>query len=134
MLSVVNDEPARVDGQSMLDEICREGARTMLAAALEAEVDAYLAELAGERDENGHALRRRSTTAAVGGLWGRSVPRTSPAPPATRRWTETRTRRRTSAIGRTMPILAQLEPAPCSTPGHHRLVRMVVQTAGRMLG
>ena len=29
-------------------------ARTMLAAALEAEVDAYLAELSGERDENGH--------------------------------------------------------------------------------
>jgi len=28
--------------------------RTMLAAALEAEVDAYLAELAGERDEDGH--------------------------------------------------------------------------------
>jgi len=26
----------------------------MLAAALEAEVDAYLAELSGERDENGH--------------------------------------------------------------------------------
>jgi putative transposase len=44
----------------------------MLAAALEAEVDAYLAEFAGERDEagrrlvvrNGHAQPRQVTTAA----------------------------------------------------------------------
>lgn len=60
MLSVVNNEAAVADGRSMLDEICREGARTMLAAALEAEVDAYLAELAGERDEDGHALVTRN--------------------------------------------------------------------------
>ena len=60
MLSVVNDESAGADGRSMLDEICREGARTMLAAALEAEVDAYLAELRGERDENGRALVTRN--------------------------------------------------------------------------
>ncbi|MHB1599255.1 MAG: IS256 family transposase [Acidimicrobiales bacterium] len=60
MLSVVNDEAARADGRSMLDEICREGARTMLAGALEAEVDAYLAELAGERDGDGHALVTRN--------------------------------------------------------------------------
>ncbi len=44
----------------MLDDICREGARTMLAAALEAEVDAYLAEFSGERDEDGHALVARN--------------------------------------------------------------------------
>lgn len=44
----------------MLDEIGREGARTMLAAALEAEVDAYLAELSSERDEHGHALVTRN--------------------------------------------------------------------------
>jgi putative transposase len=60
MLSVVIDETARADGQSILDEICREGARRMLAAAFEAEVDAYLAELAGERDEDGHALVTRN--------------------------------------------------------------------------
>ncbi len=35
----------------MLDEVVREGARRMLAAALEAEVEAYIAELADERDE-----------------------------------------------------------------------------------
>ena len=60
MLSVVNDEAARAEGQSMLDEICREGARKMLAAALEAEVDAYLAGVRDERDENGHALVTRN--------------------------------------------------------------------------
>ena len=32
------------DGVSLLDDVVREGARRMLAAALEAEVDAYLAE------------------------------------------------------------------------------------------
>ena len=60
MLSVVNNEAAGADGRSILDEICREGARAMLATALEAEVDAYLTELAGERDEDGHALVTRN--------------------------------------------------------------------------
>ena len=45
MLSVVNDEGAVADGRSMLDEICREGAQKMLAAALEAEVEVYVADL-----------------------------------------------------------------------------------------
>ena len=57
---------------SLLDDIVREGARRMLAAALEAEVAAYLAELADERDEsgrrlvvrNGHHAPRKVTTSA----------------------------------------------------------------------
>ena len=36
---------------SLIDEIVREGARRMLAEALQAEVDAYVAALAAERDE-----------------------------------------------------------------------------------
>jgi putative transposase len=60
MLSVVNDSAAAGDGRSKLDEICREGARSMLAAALEAEVDAYLADLTDERDEKGHRLVTRN--------------------------------------------------------------------------
>ena len=55
-----------------LDAIVREGARRMLAVALEAEVDDYLAAHAAERDEggrrlvvrNGHARQREVTTAA----------------------------------------------------------------------
>jgi hypothetical protein len=43
MLSVVADEAARSELTMSLDELAREGARRMLAAALEAEVDAYLA-------------------------------------------------------------------------------------------
>ncbi len=39
-----------------LDEIARAGARRMLAEALEAEVEAYLAAASGERDEHGRAL------------------------------------------------------------------------------
>jgi putative transposase len=72
MLRVVTDETGSDDGRSMLDEICREGARRMLAAALEAEVDAYIAERVGELDEhgrrlvtrNGHARPRTITTVA----------------------------------------------------------------------
>jgi transposase-like protein len=56
----------------LIDEIVRDGARRMLAAALEAEVEGYLAGFAGERDgigrrlvvRNGHAQPRQVTTAA----------------------------------------------------------------------
>jgi putative transposase len=72
MLSVVTDEQARAELASDLDELVREGARRLLAAALEAEVDAYLAahaELVDERGHrlvvrNGHAPARTLTTAA----------------------------------------------------------------------
>ncbi|MFB8778048.1 IS256 family transposase [Streptomyces broussonetiae] len=56
MLSVVNDDGSAANGSSLIDEIVREGARRMLAAALEAEVNAYIAELADQRDERGHRL------------------------------------------------------------------------------
>ncbi|MFE9446580.1 IS256 family transposase [Streptomyces sp. NPDC006602] len=55
MLSVMNDE-GTTSGSSLIDEIVREGARRMLAAALEAEVNAYIAELVEERDDNGRRL------------------------------------------------------------------------------
>jgi transposase-like protein len=41
---------------SLIDEIVREGARRMLAEALRAEVDAYVAAFTGERDEDGRRL------------------------------------------------------------------------------
>ncbi len=60
MLTVVNaEEPtsaATMTGGSLIDEIVRDGARRMLAAALEAEVAAYIAAHAGELDENGRRL------------------------------------------------------------------------------
>ena len=47
----------RQDGPpSLIDEIVREGARRMLAEALHAEVDAYIAAHAAERDANGRRL------------------------------------------------------------------------------
>jgi putative transposase len=62
VLKVVHEEsesnahtPAAVSG-SLLDEIVRDGARQMLAAALQAEVAAYVEAHAGEVDENGHRL------------------------------------------------------------------------------
>jgi transposase-like protein len=48
----------------LIDEIVREGARRMLAEALQAEVDAYIARFADERDENGHRLVVRNGTHA----------------------------------------------------------------------
>jgi transposase-like protein len=46
----------------LIDELVREGARRMLAEALQAEVDAYIAQFAGERDENGRRLVVRNGT------------------------------------------------------------------------
>ena len=40
----------------MIDEIVRDGARRMLAEALAAEVDAYIAQFTGDRDERGNRL------------------------------------------------------------------------------
>ncbi len=60
MLTVTKDQqdtPAAADSSgSMLDEIVREGARRMLAAALEAEVAAYVAEHADQLDGHGRRL------------------------------------------------------------------------------
>jgi transposase-like protein len=72
MLKVVAEESTRTELGSTLDEICREGARRMLAAALEAEVDAYVEGLADQLDgdgkrlvvRNGHARPRTITTGA----------------------------------------------------------------------
>ena len=61
VLTVVAEDGARREDVSLLDDVVREGARRMLTAMLEAEVDAYLAELASEDDERG---RRGSTTSA----------------------------------------------------------------------
>jgi putative transposase len=77
MLKVVHDESRANDndgsgGSSLLDEIVRDGARQMLAAALQVEVAAYIDAHQGEVDEaghrlvirNGHHAEREVTTAA----------------------------------------------------------------------
>ena len=72
MLSVVTAEQTTDELRLELDAIVREGARRMLAAVLEAEVDDYLVAYGAERDErgrrlvvrNGHARQRQVTTAA----------------------------------------------------------------------
>ncbi|BBY56073.1 IS256 family transposase [Mycolicibacillus koreensis] len=61
MLTVVHDADSANDntggpGRSLLDEIVRDGARQMLAAALQAEVAAYVAQFADQLDEAGHRL------------------------------------------------------------------------------
>ena len=75
MLSAETDDDARAELRAGLDAIVREGARRMLAAALEAEVEAYVAAYAGEVDEHGHRLvvrngraRARTVTTAAGAI------------------------------------------------------------------
>ncbi|SDE23949.1 Transposase, Mutator family [Streptomyces prasinopilosus] len=68
----MNDGGTTANGSSLIDEIVREGVRRMLALALEAEVNACMAELADQCDERGHRLlvrngyhqARKVTTAA----------------------------------------------------------------------
>src|ERR671915_1229117 len=70
------DDPRGAGGSaSLIDEIVREGARRMLAEALQAEVDAYIAQFAGERDEHGRRLvvrngshRRREVLTSAGAV------------------------------------------------------------------
>jgi transposase-like protein len=61
MLTVVPGDGSGHEGgkdgsPSLIDEIVREGARRMLAEALQAEVDAYIARFADERDQDGRRL------------------------------------------------------------------------------
>src|SRR5581483_11217859 len=63
--------PAAELVRASLDELAREGARRLIAAALEAEVADYVARLRGERDADGRALvvrngRARPRTVTVG--------------------------------------------------------------------
>jgi transposase-like protein len=61
MLTVVpgdgsGHESGKGGSPSLIDQIVREGARRMLAEALQAEVDAYIAQFLDERDERGRRL------------------------------------------------------------------------------
>lgn len=75
MLRIVVDDQDRSGFELNLDALVREGAQRMLAVALQAEVDAYVAAHAEERDEQGHALvvrngvaQPRKVTTAAGEL------------------------------------------------------------------
>ena len=54
--SVDRDGSASSGSSSLIDEIVREGARRMLAEALQAEVDAYIARFADLCDTDGRRL------------------------------------------------------------------------------
>ncbi len=87
MLTVVHDAQDANDngsaaGRSLLDEIVRDGARQMLAAALQAEVAAYVAQFADQLDEKGRRLvvrngyhQSREVLTAAGGAVEVKAPR-----------------------------------------------------------
>lgn len=56
MLRIVAEGPAQAEMQVGLDDICREGARRMLAAALLAEANGFVEAFASEVDDQGHRL------------------------------------------------------------------------------
>jgi transposase-like protein len=79
MLTVIHDVAESNDdtgsSRSMLDEIVRDGARQMLAAALDAEVAAYTAQFTDQVDDTGHRLvvrngyhDERTVLTAAGGV------------------------------------------------------------------
>jgi transposase-like protein len=68
MLRIHVETPADAELSSTLDELVAEGARRMLAAALEAEVDAYVTALSDERDVQGHRLVVRNGHAVARSL------------------------------------------------------------------
>ncbi|WP_330237511.1 IS256 family transposase [Streptomyces sp. NBC_00525] len=80
MFSLVTDDGSTQTG-SLIDESVREGARRMLAASLEAEVNQYIAESAAETDERGHRLvirnghHRPQTVATAAGAVEITAPR-----------------------------------------------------------
>src|ERR1700722_14846498 len=67
MLTVVPEVagalPAEGQSSSLIDQIVRDGARQMLAAALQAEGAAYVDQFGGVRDEDGRRLVVRNGTA-----------------------------------------------------------------------
>ena len=66
MLTVVPDVAGALpagEPSSLIDQIVRDGARQMLAAALQAEVAAYIDQFGGVRDEDGRRLVVRNGTA-----------------------------------------------------------------------
>ncbi len=96
MLTVVHDAECSNEkndgvGRSLLDEIVRDGARQMLAAALQAEVAAYIDAHAGEVDDNGRRLvvrngyqrvdadtaERQRFSSAILPAWARKSPQMS---------------------------------------------------------
>ncbi|MDP8900359.1 MAG: IS256 family transposase, partial [Actinomycetota bacterium] len=62
MLRVVTGDEGRAEMCAALDEIVLQGAQRMLAAALEAEVDAYIAGLVKRLDEDAGAWSRVTAT------------------------------------------------------------------------
>jgi putative transposase len=56
------DDPRSDGSVSLIDELVRQGARKMLAEALQAEVEDYIARFSAERDENGRRLVVRNGT------------------------------------------------------------------------
>src|SRR5246127_1208410 len=96
--------------RSTLDELAREGARRMIAATLEAEVDEYIASFAEEVDEQGHRLVVRNGRARErkGTVGSGTVPIKAPRGNDKRGDEETRERQKFSS--RILPAYARRSP------------------------
>jgi putative transposase len=110
VLRVVTDESTRGALASALDEICGKGARRMLAAPLEAEAEAYIAELVGETDELGHSLATRNGQARARTITTGSGPIRIEAPRVNDRWFDPNTGEKQRFRSSIVPLWARRFP------------------------
>ena len=114
MLTVVDDAHSPNEdaaaGRSLLDEIVRDGARQMLAAALKAEVVAYVEQFADHLDEDGRRLvvrngyhQQREVLTAAGAV-------TVTAPRVNDRWVDPDSGERQRFSSAILPAWARKSP------------------------
>ena len=115
MLSVVTDEQAQPELRLDLDELAREGARRMLAQALEAEVDAYLAAHADQVDERGRRLVVRNGHAPARTLAMGAGAVQVRRPRVDDRRTDPATGERAQYVSAILPRWVRRSPAPSTT-------------------
>lgn len=109
MLSVVTDDGSTQSG-SLIDEIVREGARRMHAAALEVEVNQYVAELAAETEGVGRRVVVRNGYHQVRTVVTAAGPVEVKAPLVNDRWVDEATGERKRFSSRILPPWCRKSP------------------------
>jgi putative transposase len=111
----VTDDGSTQSGY-LIDETVREGARRMLAAALEAEVNQYIVELAAETDEAGRGLVVRKGHCQPGTVVTAAGPVEVTAPRVNDRRVDEAMGERHRFSSKILPPRCRKSPKPVSEP------------------